>query len=336
MTFERPDLLGLAPLLGLAVVLALVSQWRRGLRLVQAYGGADAALRLIGRRLESFPAVRLAAGLAAIPCLVGVAAGVAPEIPEVPPATPVDLMIAVDVSHSMTATDVEPTRISRAQDLVEQVVESGVADRVALSIFADWSYRLVPLTDDAEVVRFFAPWIAPDLVNARDQGTSLSLLIDDAVTSWGEGAQPDAIRIVLVVSDGEAHDGSEAVIASTRAAVDAGATVWTAGLGTATGAALTLRGSTAPLLDGSGSPVVAGYDEGLLRQVADAGRGAFYEVRGTDGIASLVSDLRTLSGRNESVVEPRQDPTIWLILAGLILLVIDTVLDTGLARRRQR
>ena len=65
MTFERPDLLGLAPALCLIVGLALLSQWRRGVRLVDAYGGPAAALRLVGRRLERVPAIRLVASLIA-------------------------------------------------------------------------------------------------------------------------------------------------------------------------------------------------------------------------------------------------------------------------------
>ena len=335
MTFERPDLLGLAPTLCLIVVLALLSQWRRSVRLVDAYGGPIAALRLIGRRLERFPAVRLLAGLVAVTSLVAVAAGVAPETPEEAPVTPVDLLIAVDVSHSMTGTDLEPSRISWAQRLVEEVTASGVADRVALSVFADWSYRLVPLTDDGDVVTFFSPWLVPDLVNTRDQGTSLSILIDDAVASWDDRAQPDAIPIVLVVSDGETHDGAEAVIASTRGAVDSGATVWTAGVGTSVGSPLTLTGSTAPLLDGSGTPVIAGYDEGMLRQIADAGRGAFHEIDGEEGIRSLISDLRTISGRTDTIAEPTADPTVWLVLLGLVLLLLDALFDTGIALRRR-
>lgn len=335
MTFERPDLIGLAPALCFVVALALLSQWRRGVRLVDAYGGPEAALRLAGRRLERFPAVRLIAGLIAVTSLVAVTAGVAPEGPEETPVTPVDLLIAVDVSHSMTGTDVEPSRISWAQRLVEDVIEAGITDRVALSVFADWSYQLVPLTDDGNVVTFFAPWLIPDLVNSRDQGTSLSVLIDDAVAAWDERAQPDAISIMLVVSDGESHDGADAVIASTRAAVDAGVMVWAGGIGTASGSPLTLTGSTALLLDGSGSPVVAGYDEGMLRQIADVGRGAFHEIDGEDGIASLISDLRTLSGRTDSVVEPTRDPTVWLILIGLVLLILDAFFDTGIALRRR-
>jgi Ca-activated chloride channel family protein len=333
--FERPDLIILAPTLCFLVALALLNQWRRGVRLVDAYGGPEAALRLAGRRLERFPAMRLIAGLIAVAALVAVTAGVAPKSAEETPVTPVDLLIAVDVSHSMTGTDVEPSRISWAQRLVEDLIEAGITDRVALSVFADWSYRLVPLTDDGDVVTFFAPWLVPDLVNSRDQGTTLSILIDDAVAAWDERAQPDAISIMLVVSDGESHDGADAVIASTRAAVDADVMVWAAGIGTAAGSPLTLTGSTAPLLDGSGSPVVAGYDEGMLRQIADVGRGAFHEINSEDGISSLVSDLRTLSGYTDSVTEPTRDPTVWLILIGLVLLVLDAFFDTGIALRRR-
>ena len=335
MTFERPDLLGLLPTLSLVVVLALLLQWRRSVRLVAAYGGPDAALRLIGRRLERFPVVRLLAGLIAVVALVAVAAGLTPETPEEAPVTPVDLLIAIDVSHSMTGTDLEPSRMSWAQRLVEAVVDAGISDRVALSVFADWSYRLVPLTDDGDVVRFFAPWLVPDLVNTRDQGTSLSVLIDDAVDAWDDRMQPDAVPIVLVVSDGETHDGADAVIASTRAAVESGVTVWTVGVGTPSGSPLTLTGSSAPLLDGSGTPVIAGYDEGMLRQIADAGRGAFHEADGEDGIRSLIADLRTISGRTDSVPQAKEDPTNWLVLLGLVLLLLDAVFDTGIALRRR-
>lgn len=335
MTFERPDLLGLAPVLCLLVALALLNQWRRGVRLVDAYGGPAAALRLIGRRLERFPAARFVVSLAGVGCLVAVAAGVSPDEPEPAPLTPVDLIIAVDVSHSMTGTDVAPSRISQAQGLVEAIVDAGVADRVSLSLFADWSYRLVPLTDDGEVVSFFAPWVVPDLFNTRDQGTTLSVLIDDAIDTWSEQARPDAVPIVLVISDGEAHDGAEAVITSIRTAVETGATIWTAGIGTPTGSPLTLTGSTAPLLDGSGTPVVAGYDEGLLRQIADAGRGAFHAIDGSAGIEALVSDLRTVSGRTESDAEPTRDPTSWLILLGLLLLATEAIVDAGLLHRRR-
>lgn len=335
MTFERPDLLGLAPVLVLLTVLALLNQWRRGVRLVEAFGGTATALRLMGRRLDRFPVLRMVVVLASIPLLVLAAAGPTPDVGDEAPVTPVDLLIAVDVSHSMTGTDIAPSRIRRAQELVVGIVSAGIADRVALTVFADWAYRLVPLTDDGAVVDFFAPWVVPDLVSSRDQGTSLGLLVEHAVETWRERPGVGGIPIILVVSDGEAHDGAETVLSATRAAVDAGALVWTAGIGTPAGSPLTLAGSTAPLLDGSGTPVVAGYDEGLLRQMADAGRGAFHEITDAEDVDDLIADLRSVSGRADAVPESTQDPTVWLILAGLGLLLIDALLDAGVFARRR-
>ena len=334
MTFERPELIGLITAMIFMVILALLGQWRRCVRLVNAYGGPHAAYRLIGKRAELFPSLRLVAGLLAVVLLGSAAAGIAPEQPEEAPVTPVDLLIAVDVSQSMTGTDVKPSRIAWAQRLVEDIVGAGVADRVGLSIFADWSYQLVPLTDDSDVVSFFSPWVVPSLVSARDQGTSISLLIDDVIAQWERRSRPNVSPVVLVVSDGETHDSDDVVLTSTRSAVESGAAIWAAGVGTTSGAPLTLTGSTAPLLDRSGSPVIAGYDEGLLTQIADVGRGAFHEIDDEEGIRSLIADLRSISGRTETMEEPMSDSTVWLIIIGLLLLVFEALFDAGLATRR--
>ena len=334
MTFERPELIGLIPAMLFVVSVAIVGQWRRGVRLVNAYGGRQASFRLIGRRVDLFPSLRLVSTFLAVALLGSAFSGIAPVQPEEVPVTPVDLLIAVDVSQSMTGNDVEPSRIAWAQRLVEDIIGAGVADRVGLSIFADWSYQLVPLTDDSDVVSFFSPWVVPSLVSARDQGTSLGVLIEDAIKEWERRSRPDTSPVVLVVSDGEAHDSQDMVITSTQSAVESGATIWTAGIGTVSGAALTLTGSTAPLLDGSGLPVVAGYDEDLLRQIADVGRGAFHQIEGEESIRSLIADLRSVSGRTETIEEPTSDPIVWLIMIGLALLVLEALSDAGLTTRR--
>ena len=334
MTFQRPELIGLIPAMLFVVSVAILGYWRRGVRLVDAYGGRQAAFRLIGRRVDLFPSLRLVSTFLGVALLGSVFSGIAPVQPEEAPVTPVDLLIAVDVSQSMTGNDIEPSRIAWAQRLVEDIIGAGVADRVGLSIFADWSYHLVPLTDDSDVVSFFSPWVVPSLVSARDQGTSLGVLIEDAIEEWERRSRPDTSPVVLVVSDGEAHDSQDMVIKSTQSAVESGATIWTAGIGTVSGAALTLTGSTAPLLDGSGLPVVAGYDEELLRQIADVGRGAFHQIEDEASIRSLIADLRSVSGRTETIEEPASDPTVWLLLIGLALLVFEALLDAGLTTRR--
>ena len=338
MTFERPDLLVLAPLAVLVLGLALVSQWRRGVRLVRAYGGPKAAARLTGRSLERFPALRATALVLGALSLVLAAAGPGREPVEELPPTPVDLVIAVDVSHSMTGGDVAPSRIDRAQALIEGIVEAGVADRVALSLFADWPYGLVPLTDDEKVISFFTPWVQPGVVTARDQGTSLASLVGHSVATWQERPMEGATPVVLVISDGEAHGTRGEVLEATTTAAAAGVRVWTAGMGSEEGALLFVSGSDAPLLDGSGAPVVARYDADLLREMAGVGGGSFHDVSDDGGVRALISGLRDVSGRTETVEVVSSDPTVWLILAGLLLLVLDALLDAGLlvtSRRRR-
>ncbi len=327
--FERPELLALAPALLLLGVLVLLAQWRRGVRLVAAYGGPAPALRLLGRRLDRFPAGRLGALAAATLALVVVAAGPEREPVEEVPVTPVDLVIAVDVSHSMTASDVAPSRNGRAQALVQQIVDAHVADRVALLLFADWSFGLVPLTDDGDVVTFFAPFITPDLMASRDQGTSLGPVVSHAVSTWQTRARTDAIPLLLVVSDGEIHTPSQEVLDSVGVAASKGVAVWTAGIGTSAGAPLYVTGSDAPLLDPAGAPVVAAYDAALLGEMASRGNGAFHDVSDDAGARRLIADLEDVGGRAERAETAAPPSMTGLLVLALVLLLLDALLDAG-------
>jgi len=338
MTFERPDLLMLVPMALLLLTVAVGLQWRRGVRLVKAYGGPAPARRLLGRRLETIPAARMTVLVLAATGLVVAASGpTRQDSGEVEPATPVDLIVAVDVSHSMTAADVLPSRIARAREVLDRIIEEGVTDRLSLTLFADWPYGLVPLTDDADVISFFSPWVAPDLVSTRDQGTSLAALVGHTRSVWEARPRNEGQPIVLIISDGEAHGLDPAVLDSVTVAVGAGLRIWTAGVGTAGGAPLFVAGSEgAPLLDTDGGPVVAEYGPDLLRAMADRGSGEFFDVSTDGGIRSLIGSLRSERGAAESSGEIPTDPVFWLLLLCTALLVADAILDSGARSRRTR
>ncbi len=336
MTFERPDILLLAPVAALLLAGAVAIQWGRGRRLVEAYGGRVPARRLLGRDLSRFPLARLLALSAAAGGLAFAASGPAPEeAPPPPPPVPLDLMVAVDVSHSMSAADVDGRRIDRARALVEQLVEDGVAERVSLTIFADWPFGLVPLTHDPDVVGFFSPWITPDLVGTRDQGSSLALALGQARGTWETRPNDGARRVVLLVTDGEVHDMGVEVLDSVAAIADAGFEIWAAGVGTPEGAPLFLPGSEgAPLLY-DGTPVVAGADPGFLREVAGRGRGEYHDASTDGGARGLLAAL----GRGSApppTTEEGPDPVRWVILAALVLLLLEALLDAGTLERRAR
>lgn len=337
MSVIRPDVLALLPVALLLAIGSVLWRWRRTRRLVEAYGGPDAALRLTGRPIGRFPAGRLSCLLGAALSLVVAGAGLEPDRPEpVDPPAPVDLVIAVDVSSSMSGSDVGTSRIARVRDLVGAILEAEAADRVGLLLFADWPFELVPLTHDAGVVEFFAPFIAPELVTLRDQGTGLASAISHASLTWRARRRPAAVPVLLIVTDGEIHGTDDDVLAEVAAVADSGMAVWTAGVGSQTGAPLTVSGSDGtPLLDGAGRPVVAGYRPDLLGEVARRGGGAFHDVSDDGGRDDLLADLRALKGAGASSESPAGDPAIWLVLVGLALLLAEAVLDSG-ARSRRR
>ena len=117
---------------------------------------------------------------------------------------------------------------------------------------------------------------------------------------------------------------------------DAGFEVWTAGVGTSDGAALFVPGSeNAPLLY-DGQPVVAGYDEGLLRDIAEQGRGSFHDVSGEGGVDDLVAALvrdRPVTSTDDGL---SWRPAFWLLFAALFLLVVEAGADFGRLATRRR
>lgn len=337
VTFDRPDLLAYATLALVVVAVSLLAQWRRTHRFAQAFGGRSATERLLGRDPTRPPLLRALAGLVGGVALALVAAGLRPADPApVEPAAPVDLIIAVDVSLSMSAADVSPSRSEQARAVVQRLVEEQAADRMALTLFADWPYELVPMTDDPDVVDFFAPWIAPELLATRDQGTSLASLFGFVRTVWSERARDGSNPILLVLSDGETHGDDIALSDSARALVEDGVSIWTAGIGTAGGAPLFVPGSDeAPYLDGDGQPIVAAFEPALLRSVAEEAGGRYFEATGDGGVRDLVNALRREAGPEETLAAQSADPLFWLLLIGLFAAVLDAALDTGRRRRRR-
>jgi Ca-activated chloride channel family protein len=334
VTLARPELLPLLPLALALVTGAIVLQWRRAARLGRSFTPV-ALRRLFPVDIGRFPALRLAlAVLAAMAVALG-AVGVAPRAPEEPASpAPLDLAIAVDVSASMGARDVDPSRVARTRDVVTRVAEALPGARIVLVVFADWPFTLVPPTDDARVVTYFADALQADLVPERDQGTSLAAVIDHARAALDSRPRAGARRAVLVVSDGGAHDGEADVLAAAAAAAAAGVEVWTAGLGSARGAEL--ETATGPVLDASGAPVSVRLEEGLLRGVAAAAHGRYERVDDDRGVRALVDGLAGAPETPAPNRPGRLDATLLLTLAALPLILVEGALDGGRLRSRRR
>ena len=330
MTFSRPEMLVLIPIVVLILTLAVSAQSRRHRKLADAFGGAAAARRLTSRDLTRFPQCRLT-------CLIGagVAVSLAAAGPYVDlgatldPTQPVDLVIAVDLSLSMTATDVGPSRLERAKTVIRELTESMPNERLALTVFADWPYSVLAMTDDPVLVRFFSEPLSPDLIEARDQGTSFALVIAHAHELLEPRRRLDAQQVILLITDGEGHEDEGEILDAAVAVAAAGVRVWTAGVGTSGGSELTtLDPDPLPVLADDGEPVVSRLNDGLLRRIASAGGGGYRNVSGGIGLRSLLGVFRranvdsTLGG--EAV-----GAALWLILLAIPLLFLESRMDAA-------
>lgn len=195
----------------------------------------------------------------------------------------VDVVIALDVSKSMLAKDIQPDRLTRAKQLISRIIDKMQNDRVALVLFAGRSYLQVPMTVDYSAVKMMLQNAGPDAVPT--QGTVIGDAIDMAMQSFSQ--QEKKYKSLIIISDGEDHD--EQAIAKTREAADAGVVVHTVGIGSPQGATLYDPATKSVKLDENGQPVISKLNEDELKSIAAAGHGTYNLLQNTDDVASKLT-----------------------------------------------
>jgi len=209
----------------------------------------------------------------------------------------IDIMIAIDVSESMKAADVEPSRIARARQVVHKFLDKLSGDRVGLIGFAGSAYTFVPLTVDYGAFRLFADTLAPG--DVADQGTDIGSAIDEAIRAF-ERAESDAARVLVVFSDGEHHE--EDPLPAVKRAADKGIQIFTIGIGNPnkSGERIPLRdaaGNITYKVDQADNLVITKLDEATLEAVAEEGNGAYYRV--SDAGTELAQIYRSVEEQQE-------------------------------------
>ncbi|MHB1225635.1 MAG: VWA domain-containing protein [Gemmatimonadaceae bacterium] len=341
--FAHPWLLPLAVLLPAAVVfLVVVARRRRVTRLARL---ADPALipRLGGpTRIPSagWRATRL--GVAA--ALIGVALAGPRWGSEqsVVHGEGADVVLAVDASLSMLATDDRPSRLELAKQEIRRLRALSPADRFALLAFAGRSYILSPLTVDDGAIELFLDNLDPSIVGQA--GSSLARTINQGIELLTATDTPAGMAIV-VFSDGEVWETSEDVAEAASRAREAGVLLVTVGFGTPEGTTIPIRerdGTVVPKRDQDGAIVVTRYDAVPLRTAAEAAGGRFVDADESDKAGRIRAALNGLRTQRRTLAESALlTPRFQLfLLPAVILLLLDTMLaDHRLTlgpRRRRR
>jgi Ca-activated chloride channel family protein len=319
MIFDSPLLLLLAPVLGLAVGLLTWSARHRRIRLAGAW---SPELQRQAKANGRFGPVWL--GIVAI--LLGVAlAGPRGGRTEVTTESrALSLVMVMDVSRSMLAEDVAPSRLGFAVREARRLVHDIPGDRVGLIAFAGRSYILSPLTIDGGAITLQLDALSPDL--ASQGGTSLAAALAQGGQLLGASTEISD-RVLVVFTDGEAHDSLEAIVRSAKRLREEGVRLVLVAEGTIAPTRIPIRDSAGNLLEykrtRGGELVETSRQDHTLRQIADASDGTIIPADVPDQ-AGAIRDLTNAFKRNPSTETRTADllPLAWipLLLAALVLL----------------
>ena len=184
----------------------------------------------------------------------------------------IETIIAMDISNSMMAEDITPSRLDRSKMMVENLVDHFTNDKIGLIVFAGDAFVQLPITSDYVSAKMFLSSIDPSMM--ATQGTDIARAIDMATHSF---TQEEGIgKAIIVITDGEDHEGG--ALEAAKAAKDAGMRVYVLGVGSTKGAPIPIPGSNDFMKDNTGNTVMSALNEDMCRQVAQAGGGAYIHV----------------------------------------------------------
>lgn len=234
----------------------------------------------------------------------------------------IEVIISLDISNSMRAEDVVPSRLDKSKMLVENMVDNFTNDKVGLVVFAGDAFIQLPITSDYVSAKMFLQNTDPSLI--ATQGTDLAGAIELSSKSF---TQQDKVgRAILIITDGEDHEGG-AIEAAEKARKN-GIRVFVLGVGSTKGSPVP-DGNGGYMKDNSGQEVISALNEEMCKQVAQAGGGAYIHVDNTSLAQRQLNDELTKlqKGDISSVVYSEYDEQFQAVgILVLILLIIEMLI----------
>jgi Ca-activated chloride channel family protein len=318
ITFDAPVVIVLAPVVAGAIWAAAAWARRARLRRAAAWSESTARIARAAGKLGA-PALGLAAGLAAV-ALSGPRWGEERIVTE---TRGLNLVIAIDISRSMLAEDAKPSRLGRALREARRLVQDLDGDRLGLSAFAGTSYILSPLSVDGSAITLYLDALDPDV--ASEGGTSLAPALAQGIDLLH--ASPEiADRVLVVFTDGEAHDSLEQALQEARRLVGLGIHLILVAEGGRQPTKIPVRDDRGTFVswqqDGSGNPVLTTRREDVLGTVADAAQGTIVAAELPDqagAVRDLVASYKRATATESRTQRGRPRAWIPLLLAGLVL-----------------
>ncbi len=319
MTFERPWLLTMVPLLGIGIWLLAWWARRQRLRAARAWSAAlGAAATRTGRRSPWL--LGLSGALLGV-ALAGPRWGLAARDAE---SRALNIVFVMDVSRSMLARDADPDRLTRSIRVARRLVQDLSGDRLGLIAFAARPYLLSPLTLDQSALELQLDALDPTIASEGGSSLGAALTLADQVLSQ---AQEGGDKAVVLFSDGESFDGESALTSAAGKLADDDVALITVPVGGVKGARIPEEGGTGWHLDALGQEVITTRRDDLIAAMSEAAHGTVVAPDAPDPAGDVRRALAQLDRRTvRDQMAADLVPRAWIFaLVALLLLALQTV-----------
>lgn len=237
----------------------------------------------------------------------------------------VEVVLCVDVSNSMLAEDIKPSRIERAKFAIKSMIDKLAQDKLSIVLFAGDSFLQLPMTSDYSAAKLMVSTISTDMI--EKQGTAIGSAIELGMKSFSD--DPKVGKVMIIITDGENHEDD--ALSAAKEATDKGIIIHTIGMGSVNGGPIPLMVNGVKrsyLKDNNGETVITKLNPNMLKELADVGNGSF--VQAADGNIDLNKLLDEISKMDKTQFEAKiftdfEDRFQYVFLFALLVLVVEAL-----------
>jgi Ca-activated chloride channel family protein len=330
--FANPVFLYLLLLLPVLILLYILNEVRKR-KALKRLGDVNLVRRLVPEMSTVRPAIKF------ILQLIAVSAGIimlsrpqfGSKIEDIKKQG-VEVIIALDVSNSMLAEDIQPDRLTRAKQAISRLVDNLDNDKIGLIVFAGDAYIQIPVTTDYISAKMFLSSINPNIV--PKQGTAIGAAIDLGMRSFSPGEGKS--KAMIIITDGENHEDDP--VKEAEEASKAGIVIHTLGIGSTEGVPIPIliNGKRDYLKDADGNTVVTKLDEEILKKIALATNGNYVRASNSNiGLDEIFNGIKRMKKQDlESTMYTEYNDQFQIFAAiALFLLLADFIIMERKNRR---
>jgi len=330
--FANPDFLYLLLLLPVLILLYVLNEVRKK-RALKRLGNSELVLTLVPEMSKVRPLIRFI--LQSVAIIAGIIMLSRPQFGskiEDIKKQGVEVLIALDVSNSMLAEDIQPNRLTRAKQAISRLVDDLDNDKIGLVVFAGDAYTQIPVTTDYVSAKMFLSTISPEMV--PKQGTAIGAAINLGIRSFSPGEEKS--KAMIIITDGENHEDDP--VAEAEEAAKAGIIIHTIGIGSTAGVPVPVGpgGRKDFLKDADGNTVITKLDEEILKKIAISTNGSYVRASNSNiGLDEIFGEIRKMKKQElESTMYTEYNDQFQIFAAiALLLLMIDFIIMERKNRR---